>query len=105
MKKIFQVQEKYEDRWVLDPEKGAVKRHERLMQPSDTERIVMPKSEHHPEGKTYEKGPDGSFEVDDHTAAFHLARAGWHEGISPFADNEPTPHPDSFKSPRVSNKD
>jgi len=93
--KIFQVQETYEDTWVLDPDKGALKERRMRMKPSTTSRIQFH------DGRTFEVGPDMSFDLPDDVAKFFLRMPGWHEGISPYAEQEERPSPDSFRPPRV----
>ena len=91
---IHHVETSYEDRWVLDEQRGAVKRREQIMKRSSAERIVH-------NGETYEVEADGTFLVPDDVAAFMCRQPGWHEGPSPFSPDEPTPTADAFTPPRV----
>ena len=75
----------YEDRWVLDPDKGSVKRREALMQPSGTSAISVPagRFESCPDGETF-TATDDTFNVPEDVAAYFLNMPGWGEGLSPF---------------------
>jgi hypothetical protein len=77
LKQIYHVEEQPEDRFVLDPQRGPVMRRELIMKASSQEKIVRGDN-------TYEVRPDGTFMVDEHTAAFLLSRPGWHSGPNPF---------------------
>ena len=77
LKQIYHVEEQPEDRFVLDPQRGPVMRRELIMKASSQEKIVRGDN-------TYEVRPDGTFMVDEHTAAFLLSRPGWHSGANPF---------------------
>ena len=77
MPQIYHVEEQPEDRYVLDPVRGPVMRRELIMKPSSVEKMERG-------GKVYEVRPDGTFLVDDVTAAYLLSRPGWHSGANPF---------------------
>lgn len=80
MKQIHHVAVSHQDRYVLDPALGAVKRREEVLAPSSVDRVVH-------EGDTFE-AENGSFNVPDELASFLLAQPGWHEGPSPFEDDD-----------------
>ena len=84
--KIHHVQEVAEDRWELDPVRGAVKARISVMKPSTVGRISH-------EGEVYDREKDGSFEVPDEVGRVFLSRVGWHEGLPPFAPDEEAPAP------------
>ncbi len=85
----------YEDRWVLDPAMGAVKRREEILQPSGVERIVHG-------DETYEIQDDLSFQVSDAAAAHLVSQPGWHYGPSPFAPVvEAAPKPKAAVKPKA----
>jgi len=79
MRQIYHAETTTVERYVLDPTLGPIKRREEALKPSGTWRIGAP------DGATFERGADGTFEVPDEVAAFWLRRPGWHEGASPFA--------------------
>jgi hypothetical protein len=74
---IYHVEEQPEDRFVLDPQRGPVMRRESIMKPSSRDKITRGDA-------VYEVRPDGTFMVDEHTAAFLLSTPGWHAGPNPF---------------------
>lgn len=96
MAEIHHTQVGYEDRWVLDPAMGAVKRREEILKPSGVERIVHGDD-------TYERTDRGSFEVPDGVADFYVRMPGWHRGPSPFAP-EPKAAPKAEAKPKASTK-
>jgi hypothetical protein len=77
MPQIYHVEEQDEDRFVLDPKLGPVMRREKVMKQSSVEKLERG-------DKVYEVRPDGTFIVDEVTAAFQLSRPGWHSGANPF---------------------
>jgi hypothetical protein len=83
---IHHVETAYEDRFVLDPALGPVKRREQVMRQSGIDRIMH-------DGKTYERGPDGTFEVPDEVGAFlcgrSLANGSFSPGPNPFVEESP----------------
>lgn len=74
-----------QDRYILDPKLGPVLRREQILKPSDVTSITYA-------NRSFQIGPDGSFNVDDDVAQFLLGRpspAGeWHAGPSPYAPSE-----------------
>lgn len=90
---IYHVHTTYEDRWLLDPDKGAVKRREALMRPSGTSSISVPEGQFDscPTGATFEVTADGAFNVPEDVAEFFLRMPGWGEGISPFPPEDLAP--------------
>jgi len=69
------------ERWVFDAERGPVLRSEMVKQDAGTDRIVH-------EGRTYERGPDGAFNVPEDVAQFFLRQPDWHPGPSPFVNSD-----------------
>jgi len=94
--KIHHVHQDFVDRWVTDPNLGVVKRHELVMKPSSIDSIALP------DGRTFSRAADGSFDVDAITAKHFLAMPGWQEGPSPFPDDDMEPEPEEVRPPRVS---
>ena len=90
---VYHVHTTYEDRWLLDPDKGAVKRREALMKPSGTSSIAVPKGQFEscPNGQTFTAQSDGTFELPDDVAAHFLRMPGWVEGSSPFPPDDLVP--------------
>ena len=93
---IHHVQVTYEDKWVLDPQHGSVKKREEIIAPSGTSSIGVPAHQFDscPDGETFEVQSDGAFHVPDDVAAFFMRMPGWREGPSPLVDEpaaEPTP--------------
>ena len=82
---IYHVHTTYEDRWVLDPDKGSIKRREELMKPSGTTSISVPAGRFAscPDGETFE-AEGSTFSVPDDVAEYFLRMPGWAEGLSPF---------------------
>jgi hypothetical protein len=85
MARIHHVEQHYEDRFVLDPQLGPVKRRELVMKPSTVESIVA-------KGEEYRRLDDLTFEVpEDVRVEFcgdgrhRMGRPGWAEGANPFA--------------------
>lgn len=74
---IHHVESRFEDRWVLDPTLGAVKRREEIVRPSGARTISHG-------GETYDIDPQGHFEVPDEVGAYLCRLPGWHSGLSPF---------------------
>jgi hypothetical protein len=94
MLQIHHVQVTYEDRWVLDPQYGSVKKREEILAPSGTSSIGVPAKQFDscPDGETFEVQTDGAFHVPNDVAAYFLRMPGWREGPSPLAvEPEPTP--------------
>jgi hypothetical protein len=83
---IYHVHTEYEDRWVLDPQRGHVKRREELITPSGTTTIVVPADQFDstPDGDEFTADNSGTFSVPDDVAAYFLRQPGWNEGLSPF---------------------
>lgn len=82
---IYHVEEKPQNRFVMDPTLGQVMRRELVMKQSSVEKIDR-------KGKVYELLPDGTFQVDEETGRYLLSLPGWHEGDNPFyADIEIEP--------------
>jgi hypothetical protein len=84
-KQIHHTVVSHQDRYVLDPEFGAVKRREQVFAKSDVEQIKHGDD-------SYEVQPDGSFVVPAELADFMLKQPGWNEGPSPFAPEPVTDH-------------
>jgi hypothetical protein len=85
---IHHVHVTYEDRYVLDPALGPVKRREEVIRPSTTHNITW-------KDESYDRGPDGTFDVPDECGQFYVTRPGWYAGPSPFPPEEETPKPPS----------
>ena len=87
---IYHVHTTFEDRWVLDPDKGSVKRREALMKPSGTASIAVPEGQFDstPEGGEFTADESGTFSVPDDVATYFLRMPGWNEGLSPFPPEE-----------------
>jgi hypothetical protein len=66
-------------RYEIDPERGAVLKHDQTIKRSGTDTIAF-------EGETYHIEPDGSFDVPSEVAAHYCARPGWYEGPNPFIE-------------------
>ena len=92
MTQIHHVLVTHEDRWVVDPALGPVKRREQVTRASTVERLVH-------NGKTYEVQPDGTFDVPDDLAQFQTSRPGWFYGPSPFAPEVSVPKRRRSKEP------
>ena len=78
---IHPVIETFEDRYVLDAERGPVRRRETILGHPGSESIVC-------EDNTYFADADGTFEVPNDVAAIFVGKRtgviSWHEGPSPF---------------------
>lgn len=87
---IYHVHTTYEDRWILDPDHGSVKRREALMKPSGTHSISVPEGQFDstPEGGSFTADDSGTFSVPDDVGAYFLRMPGWNEGLSPFPPEE-----------------
>ena len=90
---IYHLHQAYEDRWVLDAERGSVKRREAVLKPSGTSAISIPAGqfESTPEGAVFEVGSDGSFDVPEDVAEYFIGMPGWGEGVCPFPADDPAP--------------
>lgn len=78
--KIHHVTESFEDKWEAHQDLGMVKVRRTVMADSGMTTLVH-------DGKTYEAGEDGAFDVPASVAEFYVGavkRAGWHSGPSPF---------------------
>lgn len=76
---IHQIQEFKNPKTILDPSRGLVLTHERVLKQSSTSAIAF-------DGVTYEIGEDGSFDVPDEVGQYYVGRPGWYEGPNPFAE-------------------
>jgi hypothetical protein len=87
---IYHVHTTYEDRWVLDPQLGNVKRREEIIAPSGTHQLVIPAGQFEsvPEGGEFDADTSGTFSVPDDVGAYFLRMPGWNEGLSPFPPEE-----------------
>lgn len=95
MPQIHSVEETTEDRYILDPKLGAVMRREQVMKPSDTAGISVPAGvfDSCPDGASFERQADGTFDVPADVAAHYVAQPGWHEGPNPFPPEPPAETP------------
>ena len=80
--KIHRVIESYKDEMEVHPDLGIVKVRRTVMQPSNDGALVH-------DGKQYNVGDDGAFDVPAEVGAFYAGRAGWHTGPSPFSVEVP----------------
>lgn len=78
--KIHHVIETTQDRWEVDPVRGPGRVRSAIVRPSDVHRLVFKK-------KTYDIGPDGSFDVPNEVGKFYVGKLGWYEGVLPVAVN------------------
>jgi hypothetical protein len=87
---IHHIEESYADRWMVDPDLGTVKRRELVMKPSGTAAIAVPPNtfESLPDGGTFNKAEDGTFDVPDDVGEYFTRMPGWHAGESPFPPEE-----------------
>ena len=104
---IYTVHTEYEDRWVLDPEKGAIKKREALMKPAPTTSISIPPKtfESCPDGETFDVQPDGSFHVPNDVGQFFCSQSDWHEGLSPFPPAELVEAEKKMRTKRATKED
>ena len=102
---IHDVEERVEERWVLDPVHGPTQKRELAANRSTTSVISVPAGGFAscPEGQTFELGADGSFDVPEDVAAHFLRMPGWHVGISPFPPEDLKPE-EPIKVSKVSDK-
>jgi hypothetical protein len=100
---IYNLQETYEERWILDPVTGPAKRREAVVKPSGMDRISVPAGVYAscPQGKVFEVQPDGTFEVPQDIGEFYVRQPGWHSGASPFPSDDLPPSREPLRPLRV----
>ena len=81
MKQIYQLQERNELKYVLDPHAGPVKKSQAVIKATDTHAISH-------EGEQYQREDDLTFLLPDHVADHYLRMPGWHEGVNPFYEGD-----------------
>lgn len=82
MSKIHNVEVTQTKRYVTDPEKGLVLKHEDKIQRGNVTAIAH-------DGVTYKIDDDGSFDVPDEVVTFLCHTPGWYEGPNPFHAEAP----------------
>jgi hypothetical protein len=82
MAQIHNVEVSKTKRYVTDPEKGLVLRHDDQIQQGGASTITHA-------GETYKVDTDGSFDVSEECAAFLCHTPGWFRGPNPFPAEVP----------------
>jgi hypothetical protein len=83
MAQIHNVEVSQTKRYITDPEKGLVLRHDDNIQQGSASSITH-------DGETYTVDSDGTFDVSEECAAFLTHTPGWFSGPNPFAPQATT---------------
>jgi len=82
MAQIHNVEVSQTKRYVTDPEKGLVLKHDSLIKQGSASTITH-------DGETYKVDSDGTFDVSEECAAFLTHTPGWYNGPNPFVTEAP----------------